>query len=128
MLTLEQYLMGRDKDAPIDDEMRTNALHLLSRVNELLERFYAETGASKRVISSGYRPATINAKVGGAKKSNHMTCKAIDLSDADGKLDAWLTDKILEEFDLYREHPHATKGWTHIQIVSPKSGRRTFYP
>jgi hypothetical protein len=128
MLTLDEYLMGRDKDAPIDDEMRTDALHLLSRVSELLERFYKETGTNARKITSGYRPAAINAQVGGAKKSNHMTCKAVDIEDGDEALDKWLTDKILEEYDLYREHPHATKGWSHLQICPPKSGRRTFYP
>lgn len=127
-LTLDKYLMGRDKANPIDDEQRTNALHLLSRVNELLKQFYEETGAQARVITSGYRPAAINAKAGGAKKSKHMLCAAVDLSDADRKLAHWLTVDILDKYDLHMESATATPTWIHLQIFPPKSGKRIFFP
>lgn len=128
-ITLDQYLMGRDKANPIDDEQRTNALHLLSRVNALLEAFYAANpGAKVRTVTSGYRPAAINAKVGGAKRSKHMICAAIDLSDSDRLLAKWLTVEILKEHDLYMESFVATPTWVHLQLTPPRSGKRIFLP
>jgi hypothetical protein len=134
-VTLDQYLMGRDKTAPIDDEMRTSALHLLSKINELLNHFYkAHPEASRRVVTSGYRPSAINAKVGGAAKSHHQSCRAVDLLDTDRKLMSFCLENlhILQELDLWMEDPRWTKGrvtnWVHLQIVSPKSGKRIFIP
>jgi len=61
-----------------------------------------------------------------------MTGQAIDLADPDGDLDEWLMtaegQAALVEIGLWMEHPAATKSWTHLQTVPPKSGRRTFYP
>lgn len=128
-LTLDQYLMGREKESPITNGMREDAIELLKRVNALLAEFYKQVPkAKKRIITSGYRTAKVNAQVGGAKKSNHMLCRAVDLSDPDQVLDNWLTDEILEKFDLYREDPSATKTWVHLQSCPPKSKKRTFLP
>lgn len=128
-LTLEQFLMGRDKQHPIDDEMRTSALHLLSKVNELLSRFY-KNEKSIRVITSGYRPAAINSNVGGAKKSHHQACRAMDISDADRKLAKFCLDNLdlLDSLDLWIEDPRWTKNWVHFQLVSPASGKRVYVP
>jgi hypothetical protein len=106
-------------------ELMENAIDTVEKVNHLLEQF-----GSHRKVTSGYRPAAINASVGGAKKSNHMICKACDLEDADGKLDQFCLDNpnILMALGLYQEHPSATKGWCHVQTVAPKSGNRVFYP
>lgn len=129
MLTLNEYLMGRESQYPIDDDMRINALHLLSKVNELLEEFYkANPKAKKRIITSGYRPAAINAKIGGAKKSNHMLCLAVDLSDVDCLLSKWITVDILKKYDLYMENKVKTPTWVHLQLPAPKSGNRVFNP
>lgn len=135
-LTLEQYLMGRDKTAPIDDEMRTSALHLISKVNELLEHFYAsESAASARSITSGYRPVEINTAVkNAAKGSHHQFCRAVDLLDTDRKLMKFCLAnlELLQKLDLWMEDPRWTKGkvtnWLHLQVVSPKSGKRIFVP
>jgi hypothetical protein len=129
-LTIEQYLMGRDVADPIDEEQRLNALHLLSRVNELLEQFYSENPhVAKRTITSGYRPSSINAKVGGAKKSKHMLCAAVDLSDSDRKLSEWLKNTdILVKYDLYMEDKASTPTWVHLQIIPPGSKNRVFKP
>jgi hypothetical protein len=35
---------------------------------------------------------------------------------------------VLEELQLWLEHPDATPGWCHLQILPPRSGRRVFYP
>ena len=84
------------------------------------------------IVSSGWRPAAYNATVGGAApNSKHITCQAIDIYDPDGDLDEWLMgdgQQTLIDVGLWAEHPAATKGWTHVQTIPPKSGRRFFYP
>lgn len=130
MITLSEYWMGRDKThtADLTPDIRVNAAETVARVNELLRVF-----GSHRKVSSGWRPPSVNAGVkGAAPRSNHMTGKACDLEDRDGKLDAFciseLGQKVLEDIGLWLEHPSATEGWCHVQIVAPKSGRRTFKP
>lgn len=123
MITLDQYLMGRKEG--LTSDLLSNAQDTINKVNRLLQLF-----GSTRKVTSGYRPAAINAAVGGAKKSNHMLCKACDLEDKDGKLDAWCYDNQpkLAEIGLWLEHPSATPGWCHLQTVPPKSGVRVFRP
>jgi uncharacterized protein YcbK (DUF882 family) len=86
---------------------------------------------NKSLVSSGWRPPSLNAKTAGAApNSKHMTCQALDVYDPDGDLDEWCMENLakLEEAGLWLEHPSATKGWCHLQIVPPRSGKRVFYP
>ena len=131
-LTIVDFLMGRDKASPITPEMKADAEDLLEKVNLLLLDFYRIfPDAPVRVITSGYRPAAINAATAGAaKKSKHMICQAVDLSDSDKLLAKYLTlfpEKLIE-FDLYIEDPAYTKNWTHLQLCPPKSKKRKFIP
>lgn len=131
MLTLDDYLQDRQFSHTFPGELLPNAEKMVERTNVLLTRYMAETGADLPRINSGWRPPTVNALVqGAAKKSKHMTCEAIDLDDDDGLLDDWCMENlaVLEEIGLWMEHPAATKGWCHLQIVPPRSGRRVFYP
>jgi hypothetical protein len=61
-----------------------------------------------------------------------MTGQAIDIYDPDGDLDDWLMTieglAALEALGLWIEHPSATKSWSHLQTIPPKSRRRVFYP
>lgn len=126
MITLPQYLVGRDKAYPLTEELLTNARETVAKANDLLLLF-----GEDRAVTSGYRPPAVNAKTpGAAKRSKHMTCQAIDLEDADGDLDEWCMNnqQRLVELGLWQEHPAATKGWCHLQIVPPKSGNRVYYP
>jgi hypothetical protein len=45
-------------------------------------------------------------------------------------LDDWCLEhpEVLQEIGLWQEHPAATKGWCHLQIVPPRSGKRVFFP
>ncbi|WP_374335552.1 hypothetical protein [Methyloversatilis sp.] len=136
MLTLEQYWMKRDKAYASDltDEIRENAAETVRRANLLLEKFYADRpNAVKRKVNSGWRPPAVNQKTkNAAPKSNHMLARAVDIGDQDGELDKWLMtvsgQNALEEIGLWMEHPSATPGWAHVQIVPPRSGKRVFYP
>ena len=128
MITLQSYWMGRETKyaSVLTPETEGNALELLDRVNLLMTRF-GET----RKITSGWRPPEVNAKTpGAAVKSKHITGNAVDLADPEGDLDQWCLDNQseLERFQLWQEHPAATKNWCHLQSVPPKSGKRVFYP
>lgn len=139
MITVDDILTssGEYPDRPIKwpptSEMLADAAEVVRRVNLFLTMF----GAS-RDVSSGYRPPEVNAATpGAAKNSHHMTCKAVDLRDKDGKLGAFALASVkrLEDCDLYLEHPidtftvkngKVTARWVHLQIVPPRSKRRIF--
>jgi hypothetical protein len=126
VISVAEYYMGRDKKYPINDTQRANAEELVEKVNQLLSRF----GEGRRV-TSGWRPPQVNAATpGAAKRSLHMSCEAVDLEDEDGQLDDWCLDhpEVLQEIGLWQEHPASTKGWCHLQVVPPRSGKRVFYP
>jgi hypothetical protein len=127
-LKLADYYMGRDKlyRGELTRELRANARNTLQRVNRLLRR-----AVMMRRVSSGWRPAAINAGVpGAAQGSKHLSCLAIDLEDRDGALDAWCMAHldVLETLGLWLEHPDATPGWCHLQTQPPRSGNRAFKP
>lgn len=130
--------MGRDKLYPNEytPEIRANAEVLLKYVNDLIYQMGIDPE-----VSSGWRPKQINQKVkGAAKGSNHMKGLAVDLKDPGKKLaklicgDGYTDTVLLEEFNLYAEHPKYTsadpKGshWLHLQCTPPRSGRRIFIP
>ncbi len=127
-LKLADYYMGRDISHRVEltRELRANARETVRRVNRLLAR-----AGMARGVSSGWRPAAINAAVpGAAPRSNHLSCHAVDLEDRDGALDAWCLANlaVLEELGLWLEHPDATPGWCHLQSRPPRSGSRVFSP
>lgn len=126
MITILDYLMGREVEYPITPEMALDAEDLVSKINRVLHEF-----GEDRKVTSGYRPPKINAQVpGAAKKSNHMICRACDLEDTDGRLDEFCMSNLplLEEIGLWLESPSSTQGWCHLQKVPPHSGNRIFLP
>ena len=144
MITLADYYMGRDRTHGhlLGSDLRANAARTVETANALLvlaKTAGVSLGHSPRtgsIVSSGWRPADINAATpGAALRSLHMRCLAIDLFDADGDLDDWLfsvADTVLKDLGLWMEHPAATKGWAHVQLVPQgsfaRTGRRWFYP
>lgn len=121
--------MGRDKLAPLTDDIKEHALILIARVNLLLTTYAPELKAHYIGISSGWRPDVINAKVpGAAKASAHKTGEAVDLKDPNRVIAQFLFNRpdILEKAGLYLEHPDYTKGWAHLQTRPTK--RRVFIP
>jgi hypothetical protein len=127
-ITLSQYFMGREHEhaAELNEALRTNARLVVAQVNALLER-----AGLRCTVNSGWRPSAINARIPNASaRSRHLSCEAIDLSDPAGTLDAWCMANLdeLENLGLWLEHPAATPGWCHLQIVPPPSGRRVFEP
>jgi hypothetical protein len=139
MITLHDYYMGRDVEYRLllTPELRANAVVTVHRANILLDAAFAAgvyldpDPVTGTLVSSGWRPPAVNANTkGAARRSKHMTCQAVDINDDNGELDEWCMSNLdyLEEVGVWLEHPLASKGWTHWQIVPPKSGNRVFYP
>lgn len=141
MITLADYWMGRDAEYPMamTPQIAKDAALTVDLANKLLVLAnIAGVRASlnprtRTVVSSGWRPATVNAATpGAAPNSKHMTGQAIDLYDPEGEVDEWLMtpdgQRALEDIGLWLEHPSATKGWAHVQTIPPRSRNRVFYP
>jgi hypothetical protein len=136
-ITVEDYLMGREKLYPCSPELREHAAVTVGKVNSLLAVLEAEGvpleahPKTQTIVSSGWRPPQINSQVkGAAPRSKHMTGDACDLYDPEGDIDEYLMEHpdVLLSLGIFIEHPSATKGWCHIQTIGPRSGRRIFYP
>lgn len=107
---------------------------LLKRVNKLQDRY----GKLQFLATSGFRSLIQHLAVYRKKgitdpkkipmKSKHLYCQAVDVEDKDGKFYEWVqkNEPILEELGLWYEL--GTRGWVHLQIVAPASGRRGFIP
>ncbi|MCS6281472.1 MAG: hypothetical protein HUM72_12640 [Dolichospermum sp.] len=123
MISVNEYLMGRDKEFPLDMLQARNMAELLSRVNWLFGTLEIHA-----TVSSGYRPSALNNKIGGAKMSTHTVCAGIDLKDTEGFLAAKILDHLdlLEECGLWLENPEVTVGWVHLDLKQRKS--RIFNP
>jgi Peptidase M15 len=100
-----------------------NAERIVATVNALLK----ELGWTKPVkVSSGFRPAAVNAGIANAaKKSLHTQCLAIDLLDDKLQTLAKLCaskPELLRKYGLFLEDPSATIGknsnWTHLDLAS----------
>ncbi len=128
MISLSEFYQGRDEKFPkeLTIELQKNADKMVARASELLSAF-----GEKRKVTSGWRPASINAATpGAAKKSLHMFCLAVDLEDKDGRLGKWCVENVerLIEIGLWLESPTKTPGWVHVQAHAPRSGSRIFMP
>lgn len=133
--TLNDYITSSGKyperanSADLTEEVKSSANVLLSTVDQFLtELGYTET----LKISSGFRPAAVNAATAGAaKRSLHQSGRAIDIEDPDGKLDEAIKARpeLLDKYGLWLEDPSFTPGWAHLDMGT-RSARpiRIFIP
>lgn len=134
-VSLHDYQMGRNRIYPQEwtPEVENNAIELLKRVNAFLKDLVTAVPAldKEMKVSSGWRPAAINANIANAaKKSAHMTGEAVDLLDINQSIAKEIVKypELLAKHDLYLENPNSTKGWVHLQTRRTKSGNRIFNP
>lgn len=110
------------------DAVKANGEALLEKVNA----FLTELGITSATVSSGFRPSEVNNAIStAAKKSLHMSGKAIDLlDDATGTLATLVynNQELLKKHTLALENPGWTVGWVHLQSELPKSGNIVFIP
>jgi len=134
---MPDYWMGRDEKYPLamSTVIDHNASILVSVVNGWILSAQARGAVFEKrngtIVSSGWRPAAVNASTpGAAKNSKHMIGQAVDLFGPDNKLAtfAFNNQDLLKEHGLWMEHPSATPTWIHLQTVPPRSGNRVFYP
>lgn len=118
MLTRADILMGRDKEYPLNLILSTSLDVLLNRINAL-----EALCPFKFKLSSGYRPGKYNKAAGGAARSAHLTCEAVDIVDVRGVIKTWCIKNIdkLSELGLYMEDPAKTKTWVHLQTRKTKA-------
>lgn len=123
MIKLDEFLMGRDKTHPLSKEQTTNAASLLAAINYIRGVY-----GKPMVVSSGYRPGSFNTNAGGATRSAHLSCEAVDIRDTDGEFRKWCLANIpeLEKAGLYLEDPSFTPTWIHLQ--TRKTSQRIFKP
>jgi hypothetical protein len=135
VITLDQYFGIYANHPDAGPGMYAAAERMLDTVNPLLakaasEGVKLETNPNTNSLVSGetnggFRPQACPV---GASKSSHKQARAVDVFDPKNALDDWITDEILTQFGLYREHPDDTPHWCHLSDKAPGSGRRTFKP
>jgi hypothetical protein len=131
MITKEQYF---SKFAH-NETHAANAEILLNRVNlliDFLEKKGVKCPINPKTFSQisgtqygGFRPQECPI---GSAKSSHKTGMGVDVFDPNNSIDLNINDKVLEQFDLYREHPSATNTWCHLTTRAPGSKKRSFMP
>lgn len=128
IIKLNDYITASGKyperinDKECTKAVKDNALVLLNKVNQLLE----ELGIKTATVSSGFRPSAVNAATkGAAKKSLHMSGRAIDLYDPKHEIAHKIlaNPELLKKYDLWMEDIAATPRWTHLD-----NGTRTERP
>lgn len=138
MLTLADVVGSHAQSADLTEARVANIIDLLLPACADLERRMLAAGVEFPVnpqtgsgvsgqTFGGFRPQSCCI---GAPRSNHKEGLAVDRYDPFGKIDAWLLDHqdVMAECGIWIESPGATPGWSHWQVVSPKSGRRVFLP
>ena len=78
------------------------------------------------VITSGYRTAAHNAKVGGSKSSQHLLGKAADIQVADTSVEdvAAYAESLMPDWGGVGRYPvkaGRAKGWVHVDTRAKKS-------
>ena len=110
----------------IDNSPTPEALPNLYRLMELLEQVRYQLGGNPMLISSGYRCPELNALIGGADTSAHLSGLASDFIcpkfGTPAQIVRHLADSQLNFDQLIEEHAGG-KSWVHIGLA-PTQYRR----
>mgnify|MGYP002067285768 CR=1 FL=1 len=133
MLTMEELLKGTELTT-LDKVKQDNLFELLAKINQIRTAW-----GKPMTVTSGFRSMQDHLRIYKEKgitdtkkipmASNHLSGRAVDISDPDGSLMAWcqMNESLLVGFGLWCEEPDSQKR-VHFQTVAPKSGRRFFTP
>lgn len=105
----------------IDNTPKPQALANLIRTARLLEQVRALFGKPIR-ISSGYRSDAVNAHIGGARTSQHVTGCAVDFTvqgvELKDVMDAIITNALPYDQCIFEFANANGGGWIHISVPS----------
>lgn len=118
------------RNYPTDGIIRSNLEALCKSLNIVRKAWGKPMIVTSGLRSQKQQEELIKAGKSNAPKSLHLVGLAADIADPDGELAKWCLEnvKILEEAQLWLEHPDYTVGWVHFQRSPPRSGRRFFIP
>jgi len=117
----------------LPQDQRDNLAVLLERVNQIRALW-----GKPMTVTSGYRTMADHLRIYAEKgitdpakipmQSKHLYGQAVDISDPDLAITAWLkaNPQILEDAGLWCEDGNSN--WLHLQNQPPRSGNRWFLP
>ena len=133
-MSLEAYSRTKDGGTPLSPNFRvrefacrdgSDPVFIDSALVDLLQRIRDHFGQPV-TITSGYRTAEHNAKVGGAKSSQHLLGRAADIQVADTSVEdvAAYAESLMPAWGGVGRYPVKTgraKGWVHVDTRANKS-------
>jgi len=137
IITFGQYFAGWIDSPDATNERKNNAERLMLAVAKLMDmlelagvNFPVNDNTHSQVSGctfGGFRPGNCCQ---GSNHSAHKEGLAVDIYDPHGYIDDYLMlhQDTLVECGLYMEHPDSTKGWCHLGLRAPASGKRVFCP
>lgn len=76
-------------------------------------------------ISSGYRSAVLNKKIGGAKVSQHLSGEALDLDNDNTSItNKEIFDFIVENLDFDQVINEFDYSWVHVSYTTKRKNRK----
>lgn len=110
--TLGEILRYDKARIPISNEIKTNILKLTQELDKIRDAW-----GSPIIITSGYRPPSVNARVGGARNSRHIFGDAADIAPTHNLkgFQIWLDERWFGALGY-----GAQKGFVHIDMRNGK--------
>lgn len=109
--TIGELLRYDKRRIPTTDQVKQNIVNIVKELDKIREEWGSPIG-----ITSGYRPPSVNAAVGGVRNSQHLTGNAVDIYPI-GKngleFERWL-DKRWDKALGYGQR--SGKGFTHLDM------------
>ena len=133
-MPINVYSLARDGGTALSPHFRvrefrcrdgSDPIFVDTELVELLERIREHFGKAV-TITSGYRTASHNAKVGGAKSSQHLLGRAADIQVANTSVEdvAAYAESLMPAWGGVGRYPVKTgraKGWVHVDTRANKS-------
>jgi hypothetical protein len=125
LITLDDWITSsgrypeRANSPELTYDVKSAAMVLVDKVNKLGRLL----NLSALDVSSGFRPVAVNNAIPHAsRKSGHTIGFSIDFKDRDGKIDELLaqdaSQAVLEQLELWQEHPSKTVNWAHVDYIN----------
>jgi uncharacterized protein YcbK (DUF882 family) len=134
MLSMDELLNHKYKLEDQSPEIQANLAILLEKINKIRALW-----GKPMTVTSGLRTMEDHLRIYANKgitdpakipmHSKHLIGAAVDISDPDLYLTAWLKEndsQRLKDAELWCEE--GNRNWTHFQILPPGSGVRWFNP